>query len=88
MKNFNDLINPIEKVEFINLDASNFSKLRYGRNNINISTIMQNGIKEDNTAEIVVITEISKESDIQKALKEMLESDCIKNIDNLLRVMN
>ena len=59
-----------------------------GRNNINISTIMQNGIKEDNTAEIVVITEISKESDIQKALKEMLESDCIKNIDNLLRVMN
>lgn len=59
-----------------------------GKNNINISTIMQNGIKEDNTAEIVVITEISKESDVQNALKEMLKSDCIKNIDNLLRVMN
>lgn len=36
MKNFNDLINQIEKVEFINLDASDFNKLRYGRNNINI----------------------------------------------------
>ncbi len=59
-----------------------------GNNNINISTIMQKGIKEDNTAEIVVITERSKESDIQNALKELLKSDCIKNIDNLLRVMN
>ncbi len=59
-----------------------------GKNNINISTIMQKGINEDNTAEIVVITEVSKESDIQNALKEMLHSDCIKKIDNLLRVMN
>lgn len=59
-----------------------------GKNNINISTIMQNGINEDNTAEIVVITEISKESDVQNALKELLKSECINNIDNLLRVMN
>lgn len=59
-----------------------------GKNNINISTIMQNGIKDDNTAEIVVITEVSKESDVQNALKELLQSECIKNIDNLLRVMN
>ena len=59
-----------------------------GNNNINISTIMQKGIKEDNTAEIIVITERSKESDVQNALKELLKSDCIKNIDNLLRVMN
>ena len=59
-----------------------------GQNNINISTIMQNGVKEDNTAEIVVITERSKESDIQNALKELLKSECIKKIDNLLRVMS
>lgn len=59
-----------------------------GKNNISISTIMQKGINEDNTAQIVVITEKSKESDVQKALREMVESDCIKNIDNLLRVMN
>ncbi len=59
-----------------------------GKNNINISTIMQKGTKDDNTAEIVVITERSKEADVQNALKELLKSDCIKNIDNLLRVMN
>lgn len=59
-----------------------------GKNNINISTIMQKGTKDDNTAEIVVITERSKEADVQNALNELLKSDCIKNIDNLLRVMN
>ena len=59
-----------------------------GKNNINISTILQKGTKEDNTAEIVVITERSKESDVQNALQELLKSDCIKKIDNLLRVMN
>ena len=59
-----------------------------GKNNINISTIMQKGTKEDNTAEIVVITERSKESDVQNALNELLKSECINKIDNLLRVMN
>ncbi len=59
-----------------------------GKHNINISTIMQNGINSDNTAEIVVITELSKESDIQNALNELLKSECINKIDNLLRVMN
>ena len=59
-----------------------------GKNNINISTIMQKGTKDDNTAEIVVITERSKESDVQNALQELLKSECIKKIDNLLRVMN
>ncbi len=59
-----------------------------GKNNINISTIMQKGINTDNTAEIVVITEKSKESDIQNALSDLLKSESIKKIDNLLRVMN
>ena len=59
-----------------------------GRNNINIATIMQKGINKDNTAQIIVITEKSKESDVQNALKEILNSDSINKIDNLLRVMN
>ncbi len=59
-----------------------------GKHNININTIMQKGINNDNTAEIVVITELSKESDIQNALKEMLNAEKIKKINNLLRVMN
>ena len=60
----------------------------FGHNNINISTIMQKGINQDNTAEIVVITETAKEADLQNALKELLKSTRIKNINNLLRVMN
>ena len=59
-----------------------------GKHNISISKMLQNGINEDNTAEIVVITEKSKESDIQNALKELLQSNCVKNIDNIIRVMN
>ncbi len=60
----------------------------FGKHNINISTIMQNGINSDNTAEIIVITELGKEFDVQNALKELLKSDGINKIDNLLRVMN
>lgn len=60
----------------------------FGKNNINISTIMQKGVNNDNTAAIVVITERAKEEDVQNALKDLLKSDSIKNIDNLLRVMN
>ena len=59
-----------------------------GKNNINIATIMQKGINKDNTAQIIVITEKSKESDVQNALNEMLNSESINKIDNLLRVMN
>lgn len=59
-----------------------------GKNNINISTIMQKGIDEDNTAEIVVITEKSKESDVKNALESLLKSDSINKINSLLRVMN
>lgn len=59
-----------------------------GKHNINMSTIMQKGINENNTAEIVVITEKSKESDVQDAMTELLETGKINNINNLLRVMN
>ncbi len=79
---------------YVSITASNhpgaigFIGTLFGKNNINISTIMQKGINEDNTAEIIVITERAKEADVQNALKELLKSESIKNIDNLLRVMN
>ncbi len=59
-----------------------------GNNNINLSVVLQKGTKEDNTAEIVVITETSKEFDVQNALRELVKSDCIKEINSLIRVMN
>ncbi len=59
-----------------------------GNNNISMSTVIQKGIKADNTAQIVVITSESKESDIQKAIRELKEHDNINKIESLLRVIN
>lgn len=56
-----------------------------GENNINLSSILQKGIKEDNTAQVIVITEESNESDVQNAISE-LKNHSIE-INNLIRVM-
>lgn len=59
-----------------------------GKHNINLSSILQKGVNEDNTAEIVVITSQSKESDVKNAIDEMLKSEQIAKINSLIRVMN
>lgn len=54
-------------------------------NNINLQSILQKGIKEDNTALIVVITEASLEKDIQNAVKKLNEQNI--KVTNLIRVI-
>lgn len=54
-------------------------------NNINLQSILQKGIKEDNTALIVVITETSYEKDIQNAVKKLNEQNI--KVTNLIRVI-
>lgn len=56
-----------------------------GNNKINLSSILQKGIDEDNTAHVIVITESSCESDIQKAICELNKQNI--KINNLIRVM-
>lgn len=56
-----------------------------GKNNINLSSILQKGTKADGTAEIIVITELSAEGDVQKMISELKEKDI--KINNLIRVM-
>lgn len=56
-----------------------------GNNNINLSSILQKGIKEDNTAQVIVITEVANELDIQNAIKELNAQNI--EINNLIRVM-
>ena len=51
--------------------------------NISLSSILQKGVSDNNTADITVITEICKEADIQSAIKEL--DDC--KINSLIRVM-
>lgn len=59
----------------------------FAENQISVSSILQKGLRYDNTANIVVITETCLEKNLQNAIK-MLESDsCINTINNVIRVM-
>ncbi len=51
--------------------------------NISLSSIIQKGVSDNNTADITVITEVCKEADIQSAISEL--KDC--KINSLIRVM-
>lgn len=59
-----------------------------GKHNINLASILQKGVNQDDTAEVIVITALSKESDVQNAIKELLESSSINKINSLIRVMS
>lgn len=59
-----------------------------GNHKINLSDILQKGTCADKTAEVVVITALSKEKNIKKALKDMKKSNAIVKINNLIRVMS
>ena len=59
-----------------------------GKHKINLSSVLQKGANnKENTAQIVVITESSKESNIQDAIFELNSSDSIVKVNNLIRVM-
>ncbi len=56
-----------------------------GENNINILSLLQKGVKEDNTAQVIVITEEAAELDIQNAINQLKAHNI--EINNLIRVM-
>lgn len=58
-----------------------------GKHGINLYSIIQQGVLEDGTASIVLLTETSCEKSVQAAIKEMSERSTIKAIKNLIRVM-
>ena len=58
-----------------------------GRHNISLASVLQKGIDKENTAEIVVITEESKENDVNAAISEFNNNKNIIKINNLIRVM-
>ncbi|HNW25572.1 MAG TPA: homoserine dehydrogenase [Candidatus Gastranaerophilaceae bacterium] len=59
----------------------------FAKNNISISTLLQKGLKSDNTANIIVITEKCLEKDMQNAIKAFEKDTCINKINSLIRVM-
>lgn len=56
-----------------------------GKNNINLSNVLQKGIKKDGTAQIIAVTENALESDVQNAILELQKQGV--EVKNLIRVM-
>lgn len=55
-------------------------------NNISVASIMQRGVSDNNTADIIVITELCKEKFIQNAISELNSSKYINKVNSLIRV--
>lgn len=59
----------------------------FAQNKISVSSILQKGLSDDNTATIIVITETCLEKDMQDAIKQLENDGCINRIESLIRVM-
>lgn len=59
----------------------------FAENDISVSSILQKGLREDNTANIIVITEECLEKNLQNAIKRLEQDNCVNKINSLIRVM-
>lgn len=59
-----------------------------GKYNINLSSIVQKGILENETARIVMLTEEALELNLNKAIEEISNLSSVKTIANVIRVMD
>lgn len=59
----------------------------FAQNEISVSSILQKGLREDNTANIIVITEHCLEKNLKNAIKMLESDDCINKVNSLIRVM-
>lgn len=59
----------------------------FAKNEISVSSILQKGLNDDNTANIIVITEKCLEKNLQNAIKMFESDDSIIKVNSLIRVM-
>lgn len=59
----------------------------FAENEISVSSILQKGLREDNTANIIVITEKALEKNMQSAIKTLENDSCVNKVNSLIRVM-
>lgn len=59
----------------------------FAENEVSVSSILQKGLRDDNTANIIVITENCLEKNMQKAIKMFENDKCINKVSSLIRVM-
>ena len=57
-------------------------------NNISVACILQRGLKDNNTADIVVVTELCQEKNIKNAVSQFENNDFINKVDSLIRVQS
>lgn len=60
----------------------------FAESKISISSLLQKGLMEDNTANIIVITENCLEKNMQNAINTLKNDSCINKINSLIRVMD
>ena len=85
-------VSETENKYYISITAQN-SKGVIGRigkacedNNISLASIVQKEVAGDNTAKITVITELSKEKDMQKVIEILNNDPAITKVNSLIRV--
>lgn len=59
----------------------------FAENGISLSSVLQKGLRDDNTANIIVITERCLEKDLQNAIKTLEQGNYVNKINSLIRVM-
>ena len=59
----------------------------FGNYGVSINTLTQRGINIDNTASITLLTHKVKEEKLQKALEEINKSSFVKQVENVIRVL-
>ncbi len=60
--------------------------LVFAENGISLASLLQKGVSEDNTATIVIITELCKEKDVLKAIEDLEKEGCISKLNSMIRV--
>ncbi len=55
-------------------------------NNISVACMLQRGLKNNNTADIILITELCYEKDIRHAIEQFEQSEAISQVNSLIRV--
>ena len=62
--------------------------LVFAENGISLASLLQKGVSEDNTATIVIITELCREKDVLKAIEDLKKEGCINELNSMIRVAN
>jgi len=53
---------------------------------ISLASVLQKGVSEDNTANIIIITELCKEKDISDVIEILQKEGCINKLNSMIRV--